>query len=149
MDIEKVKQYAIAGAYSQLELAEKESNRLWESGHYDSPDMEVVKSIVATIKKDIEELEKLHEPRVLTLDEVMNSEGKALVLERLMTTRNGKSITWWSWVLYKNRVDECAVFADVAYVGNTFHQINKYGKEWRCWTSRPTDEQRKAVKWDG
>lgn len=23
-----------------------------------------------------------------------------------------------------------------------------YGKTWRCWTSRPTDEQRKAVKWD-
>ena len=23
-----------------------------------------------------------------------------------------------------------------------------YGKEYRFWTSRPTDEQRKAVKWD-
>ena len=23
-----------------------------------------------------------------------------------------------------------------------------YGKTWRCWTSRPTDEQQKAVKWD-
>ena len=26
---------------------------------------------------------------------------------------------------------------------------NNYKKSWRCWTSRPTDEQRKAVKWDG
>lgn len=25
---------------------------------------------------------------------------------------------------------------------------DEYGKTWRCWTSRPTDEQRKAVKWD-
>ena len=25
----------------------------------------------------------------------------------------------------------------------------EYGKYCRCWTSRPTDEQRKAVKWDG
>ena len=25
---------------------------------------------------------------------------------------------------------------------------SRYGKSWRCWTSRPTDEQRKAVKWD-
>lgn len=24
-----------------------------------------------------------------------------------------------------------------------------YGKDWRCWTFRPTDEQRKAVKWRG
>ena len=23
-----------------------------------------------------------------------------------------------------------------------------YGKTWRCWTERPTEEQRKAVKWD-
>ena len=23
-----------------------------------------------------------------------------------------------------------------------------YGKKWRCWTAKPTDEQRKAVKWD-
>lgn len=25
---------------------------------------------------------------------------------------------------------------------------DEYGKTWRCWTSRPTDEQREAVKWD-
>lgn len=24
-----------------------------------------------------------------------------------------------------------------------------YGSEWRCWTARPTEEQRKAVLWDG
>lgn len=23
-----------------------------------------------------------------------------------------------------------------------------YGKTWRCWTAKPTDEQRKTVKWD-
>ena len=26
--------------------------------------------------------------------------------------------------------------------------IDLYGEVWRCWTSRPTDEQREAVKWD-
>ncbi len=25
---------------------------------------------------------------------------------------------------------------------------DEYGKTWRCWTSRPTEEQRKAVKWN-
>ena len=24
-----------------------------------------------------------------------------------------------------------------------------YGKEWRLWSAQPTEEQRKAVKWDG
>lgn len=27
--------------------------------------------------------------------------------------------------------------------------IKAYGETWRCWTARPTDEQRKAVAWDG
>ena len=25
---------------------------------------------------------------------------------------------------------------------------DEYGKTWRCWTSRPTDAQREAVKWE-
>ena len=29
------------------------------------------------------------------------------------------------------------------------HFDNKYyGKTWRCWTARPTDEQREAAKWN-
>lgn len=29
-----------------------------------------------------------------------------------------------------------------------FKRKEEYGKTWRCWTSRPTDEQRKVVKWE-
>jgi len=32
--------------------------------------------------------------------------------------------------------------------GDTSLVTSRYGVEWRCWTSRPTDAQRKAVKWD-
>ena len=28
-------------------------------------------------------------------------------------------------------------------------EYTDYNKTWRCWTARPTDEQREAVKWDG
>lgn len=28
------------------------------------------------------------------------------------------------------------------------HGDNSYGRKWRCWTAKPTEEQRKAVKWD-
>lgn len=27
-------------------------------------------------------------------------------------------------------------------------EAENYGQTWLCWTSRPTDEQRKAVKWE-
>lgn len=29
-----------------------------------------------------------------------------------------------------------------------WYLIDDYGETWRCWTSRPTDEQREAVKWE-
>lgn len=29
-----------------------------------------------------------------------------------------------------------------------FPRRDYYGKYWRCWTSRPTEEQREAVKWE-
>ena len=72
---------------------------------------------------------KGQKPRVLTLEEVRNSEGKALVLERCLRFGDGKSSTWWSWVLYKNDIGENSVFADIGYISNTYHQIDKYGKE--------------------
>ena len=28
------------------------------------------------------------------------------------------------------------------------HGDDSYGRKWRCWTAKPTEEQRKAVKWD-
>ena len=31
---------------------------------------------------------------------------------------------------------------------NVAYLRENYGKTWRCWTSRPTDKQRKAVAWD-
>ena len=31
--------------------------------------------------------------------------------------------------------------------GDTSLVTSRYGVEWRCWTSRPTDEQREAIPW--
>ena len=28
------------------------------------------------------------------------------------------------------------------------HGDDSYGKKWRCWSAKPTDEQRQAVKWE-
>lgn len=28
------------------------------------------------------------------------------------------------------------------------HSTNVYGKTWRCWLRKPTEEERKAVKWE-
>lgn len=33
-------------------------------------------------------------------------------------------------------------------VGRTEYDIDDYGKTWRCWASRPTDEEREAATWE-
>ena len=33
-------------------------------------------------------------------------------------------------------------------VGVQKHEIDNYGKTWRCWASRPTDEEREAAAWE-
>ena len=90
------------------------------------------------------ELLKTQKPRVLTLEEVAEWDGAFLIESRV----NGK-LVWASW------------FAEFEHYGETLCRMldidaevdarpkNAYGYLWRCWTARPTDEQREAVKWDG
>lgn len=41
--------------------------------------------------------------------------------------------------------------AEIAFMGQSRRahlRIDHYGKTWRCWPRRPTDEEREAAKWD-
>lgn len=46
-----------------------------------------------------------------------------------------------SWTAWREIM---AILHDGIFV----HTRNTYGKTWRCWTFRPSDEQSKAVKWN-
>lgn len=80
------------------------------------------------ILNDAIELLKKQEPRVLTPEEAEHAEvvwfesRNSLIVEPMFT--RGKSFS-----------DETASWF-------------QYGRNWRCWSARPTDEQRRAVKWD-
>lgn len=76
------------------------------------------------------ELLKAQEPRVMTLEE-FDAHWKIPPQERPPIWEewkidNGKG----KWKLYGRAT-------------------GGYGKLWRCWTSRPTDEQREATPWEG
>lgn len=73
------------------------------------------------ILKSVKEALKAQEPRVLTLDEAKKAD-----------------VCW-----YEKKGLEPVL--QVTIVFRTFG----YGKTWRCWSSKPTEEQREAVKWDG
>ena len=82
---------------------------------------------------------KEQEPRVMTLEEVVSAE-----------------CVWIEYAVSGNVV--IALPWDIEITDDTYHFIcnpncivefrSLYGEEWRCWTSRPTDEQREKVKWE-
>jgi len=90
----------------------------------------------------IRELEAARKARVMTLEEVHDMAWDYCYLEEEVIKDN---------VLQKycgkHRV-KCITWPSIASCVLTYGD-DAYGKRWRCWTSRPTDEQREAVKWDG
>ena len=68
---------------------------------------------------------------VISLNDLINWEKDSLWLETI-----GGDLTQ----LTKNQI------AMLIFLGAVWGSDN-YGKTWRCWTAKPTDKQRKAVKW--
>ena len=77
------------------------------------------------MERDALELLKAQEPRVLTLEEAQHAE-----------------------VVWVEEMETCNIYPCIVKNNMNDSKLYKYGIQWRVWTSRPTDEQRKAVKWD-
>lgn len=80
------------------------------------------------------------EPRVMTLEEIRMHEVYWAEQENVSRP--------WPIAMHHIRnagLLDGPVYQD--YMGDNYN-TKEYGKAWRCWTARPTDEQRKAVKWD-
>ena len=98
------------------------------------------------LKQDAIALLKEQEPRVMTPDEVTNAPEKSVIWLELKPddrSRNeiypfvGSGKGWYSCYCSANT---SPMFTD--------EDAEQYGVQFRCWTCQPTDEQRKAVKWN-
>lgn len=85
---------------------------------------------------DVLALLKEQEARVMTSDEIMLCSD-------------------WVWCEYSSgyqgwyKMEEYDVeYGLFRWDDTTTDMVDDYGIRWRCWTSRPTEEQRKEVKWD-
>lgn len=79
---------------------------------------------------------------------------------RVMTLEEVKAFHWDYCYLEEERLtgkEYRAVCGDYALICITWpciasmriqHGDDSYGKKWRCWSAKPTDEQRQAVKWE-
>ena len=92
---------------------------------------------------DVLDLLKELEPRVMTLEELEHAEiayaedkDKTDIIPVLVLGRMCEYVA-----LVKPHVDEEAITRMIIPCADD------YGVRWRCWTSRPTDEQRGAAPW--
>ena len=84
---------------------------------------------------------KAQEPRVMTLEEVNALDWDYCYLEQERLP--GKE---YRGMLGKY-IMTCVTWPSITAAKISYGAEN-YGRTWRCWTSRPTDEQRQAVKWE-
>lgn len=75
-------------------------------------------------------------PRVLDYDEIADAD--VVWLEIWNTNANKIEVT-----SFKTLGDHMMGFEH-----GFFQNIKLYGKQWRCWTSRPTPEQMRETKWE-
>lgn len=96
----------------------------------------------------------LQEPRVLTLDEIVNLIGVPRWAEyKVAIPGTNDVMVQAGWVmvideqLINREYDEHFVtFADE--FGTHKYHVGAYKKGWRCWSSRPTEEQSEAAPWN-
>ena len=123
----------------------------WGTGPHGSSECNVLAAdalaLIRQQRERIKELEAGRTARVMTLEE----------LEDALDT-----VVWVEEPEFENFADHYALIMayshKVGFVRVSFgfaempvdceYEYEDYGKKWRCWTQRPTDEQRKAVKWD-
>ena len=104
-----------------------------------------------TLRKTIVLL-KEQEPRVLTTDELFHMEHQGVYIER----RNSQLYATEPAIVLRTSVCEPSLGGN-KYILMRENKLSDsrlacdYNKDrrngWRCWTSKPTEEQRKAVKW--
>jgi len=87
------------------------------------------------------ELLKEQEPRVMTLEEVKSFGWDYCYLEEERLPGKEYRAVCGNYAL------TCITWPCVASM-RIQHGDNSYGRKWRCWTAKPTEEQRKVVKWD-
>ena len=87
---------------------------------------------------------KAQVPRVMTLKEVLDN-SEVVYLEKICCSK-----TFYLGAYIIDHGESTTVFCSMAnQVDDRRDEYwDDYGKAWRCWTSRPTDEQREAISWE-
>ena len=99
-----------------------------------------------TLINDATALLRSQEPMVMTLEEVITSKPGTVVWLEDFDKPDVISGLIKRLFIYTKVIDFLIVKEEVN--NEVTADLDVYGSGWRCWTSRPTDAQREAVKWE-
>ena len=130
----------------------------WEPGKNDAEYIKLLESsrdewqkIAQKAISKLKTLSKEQEPRVMTLEEVDALGDNAIVWLECLYFIDGKNTTELKPAIYQadnSSPEEDGYYCVVSSWGKSgFYHKDSYMGDWRCWTSRPTDEQREATPW--
>lgn len=102
------------------------------------------------ITKAIEAL-TTQEPKVMTWREIIGAalECKPVFIEVKDGEDKEPGDDRWAMVTqYKDSITNGMICAMSSYITNEILFDKCYGRTWRCWTTRPTDEYREKEPWE-
>ena len=102
------------------------------------------------LQAKIRELETTRDTRVMTLEEIDKIIYQSSNNYERLFWAESKSITKCSFGVFELDIETNGDY-EALLIGCSWpvcYRRETYGVRWRCWTSRPTDKQREAVKWE-
>lgn len=98
------------------------------------------------VNEELEERLKEQQPKLMTLEEVEQSNGKDVFVEVHFTPNGNLNFPKYD-AIYASTIDKEQLTFDYVWFCLHIKYKKDYGVSWRCWTARPTEEQRKAEPW--
>jgi len=116
--------------------------------YYDEPKLD--KPCFIKVRFDALELLKNQQPRLLTVEEVINHYSVPEEIrhdaDKWVDYQSDIAPLYWEFRFYTDKY--IGHWRAYNAVGNRVEKYkNDYGIIWRCWTAKPTEEQCKAVPW--
>lgn len=111
-------------------------------------------ALIRQQQERIAELEAAQTARVMSLEDVDTAEACMEPVFVEMLDENGKpgetpDIFSWRFVKHIMPLTDGKIYVlnNIGFSSALYEET--YNITWRCWTQRPTEAERKAVKWDG
>lgn len=92
---------------------------------------------------------KEQEPQVMTIGDVYRDHDRVVWIEcreykSLIIAQYRGQASW-----HNGRFGKWERFVTMSFADDYMHRdSDKYGETWRCWTSRPTEQQMQEVPWE-